>query len=52
LIVAAAKTAFGKTQIINGIEQIGFTASVFTKNAGYVLFEIELLKPVIAKLSE
>jgi hypothetical protein len=52
LNIGAAKTAFGETEIINRIQQIGFAASIFPINANNIFVETELLKTVIAEMRE
>jgi hypothetical protein len=52
LAVAARKIAFGKTAVINGIEQVSFANAIRAADANNPFGKRELHLPVIFKLGE
>ena len=52
LAIRSGKIASGKAEVIDGIQQIGFTAAIGTTDTNYPMMEGEMLLLVIAKLNQ
>jgi hypothetical protein len=51
-LVAAGKIAPGETQVMNSIQQIGFTRAIGSANAGYAAIEAEAPVSIVLKLKK
>jgi hypothetical protein len=50
--IDAAEITFSKTEIMNGIKQVGFAGSVFTTNPNYSVVKIEGLPLIVFELEK
>lgn len=50
LYIRFSKIAFGKTHVVDGIQQIGLSTAVFTAKAGYIFRKAKAGLPVIPEL--
>lgn len=51
-LVLAGEVAFGKTEVMNGVEQIGFANAVFAANAYNPFCELKFLVKIIFELEQ
>jgi len=51
-LVVPREIAFGKAQVMNGIQQVGFTYTIVSTDANNTLSKVELLLKIIFKLEK
>ena len=51
-LILSREIAFGKTQVVNGVQQVGFAYSIASADTNNALSKVELLLEIIFKLEE
>ena len=51
-LILSREIAFGKTQVVNGVQQVGFAYSIASADTNNALSKVELLLEIIFKLEQ